>query len=593
MKKFSLLILFLLLFISTIVSTAGANDNHSAGKRSLQGEWELYWQKLYTPEDFQGGHRPTLTPVTVPSPWYSAVRRKELSEFGYATYRLTFSIPPEHVGKSKTLYLGNIASAYQIWIDGQNLGGVGEVGKTREEEKPMIYPQFVFFEPKQEVVELIIQVSNFSFREGGILGNIFYGDPNDFSSSFAKQQFIDIFMIGGFFFIGMYHLIIYGMRKQDLSSLLLGLGGLVGAIRTAIVSNQWVVLQVSDFNWSVLTRVEYLVEMIGFYLIILYMKTMYPNEIHKLPLRVSYIVAIVCSCYIFFTPTYIFTKTLLLQVSIIAVVLSYFIGYVGIMAAIRRREGAFVNLLGLFIILIAILNDTIYYTYQVNTLEVFEYSILFFLLLQAVIVSYRYSLLFGKNKSLTEELVSINNTLEEKVVSRTKEIHERNEELFQLANYDSLTGLYNRRYFIQQVKERLEDAECVLAFLVIDIDNFKSINDRFGHLVGDQVLMEFSSVLKNRIGELGLVGRVGGEEFAICLDGSSKEESILLANQLRLTIESHPILLANDDRLTVTFSCGITYTDEKGVTFEELYQAADRALYVSKETGKNKVTVSS
>jgi diguanylate cyclase (GGDEF)-like protein len=595
MKKLTTIFFVLFVCITMFDGFAAANTDHAAaaGKRFLlQGEWEFYWNMLLTPEDFQNGRKPHVERINVPSDWQTAAGGKRFTEYGFATYRSTFTIPSDHIGKSKALYLEKVGSAYQLWIDGERIETIGQVGKTRNEEKPMIHPQLVFFEPENETIEVIIQVSNFSFREGGIVGEVYYGDPDAFIPSLARKQFKDIFMIGGFFFIGLYHLIIYGMRKQEISSLLLGLGGLVGAIRTAIVSNQLVYLHISVINWDVLTKIEYLVEILGFFLIMMFMKTMYPKEIHPNLLRISYAVALCISCYILFTPTFIFTNTLLLQVIIIAIVLAYFVGYVGIMAAIRKREGAYVNLVGLLIILVAILNDTLYYTNEFHTIEIFEYSILLFILLQAVIVSYRYSLLFGKNKSLTEELVTINNTLEEKVAVRTKELHERNEELFQMAHFDSLTGLYNRRYFIQQVKGCLENSNSSLAFLLMDIDNFKSINDRYGHLAGDYVLMEFSSVLKDTIGETGLAGRVGGEEFAVCFMGLTKEESLDLANQLRLLIQRHQMFLPDGTELSVTFSCGVAYSETKGSEFEELYHAADQALYISKETGKNKVTVS-
>lgn len=110
----------------------------------------------------------------------------------------------------------------------------------------------------------------------------------------------------------------------------------------------------------------------------------------------------------------------------------YYIFYVGINAAIRKREGAYVNLVGLFIMVLVIINDTLYYLRLLNTIEMLDYGVFMFILLQAIIISYRYSLLFKKNHGLTVELVKMNATLEEKVVDRTRELNHKNEELVEM-----------------------------------------------------------------------------------------------------------------------------------------------------------------
>jgi diguanylate cyclase (GGDEF)-like protein len=578
-------------FTYPIEASSSVVSKTEAEKISLERKWEFYWEQLLEPEDFK---RLPLQPVyiEVPSSWYGKMIKDEpITSFGYATYRLVFTIPEKDIGENKALYLENIGSSYQLWIDGQSQGTVGVVGRSSSEEYPMIRTNLILFEPKQETVEIVLQISNFSFREGGIIGEVSYGDPRAFFRLILKSQFKDIFIIGGFFFIGLYHLIIYGLRKVDVSSLLLGLGGFIGALRTFIVSSHFVYLQFPTFNWEWMTKIEYLVELIGFILLILFMKNLYPEEVHKFTLRISYCFAALYGGYILIAPTHIFTSTLLIQVTIIAMILIYFVFYVGILAALRKREGGLVNLVGLFFIIVAICNDTFYYTNILNTVEIFEYSILLFILLQAVIISYRYSLLFSKNKMLTAELVTMNNTLEEKVNSRTKELHERNKELFQMANVDGLTGVYNRRYFSDQVRKWLNHSSSRIGLLLLDIDNFKRINDTYGHIAGDQVLMEFSRVLKSVIEGDGLVSRVGGEEFAVCLKNISEEECVVLAERLLEIIENHIIILDNEIQLSITASCGIAYTNEKPKKFEVLYHQADQALYTSKESGKNKVTL--
>ena len=143
---------------------------------------------------------------------------------------------------------------------------------------------------------------------------------------------------------------------------------------------------------------------------------------------------------------------------------------------------------------------------------------------------------------------------------------------------------------MDQVKEKLDEGKSGLCLFLIDIDNFKRINDQYGHMGGDRALMTFSEIIKTSCPGESIAGRIGGEEFAVCLAGIKEEEGMKAAEHLRALTESSPFVLDTGIEISVTVSIGIVYTKRKDVTFEELYQHADTALYTSKETGKNKVT---
>ncbi|WP_169907679.1 sensor domain-containing diguanylate cyclase [Priestia abyssalis] len=559
-------------------------------KMSLHREWEFYWNQLLDPKAIkQEDIKPDY--IQVPSSWQeNMINGETLPNFGYATYRLQLKVPPEDIGRNKALYLEYVGTAYQLWIDGQKKQGIGVVGKSRDEETPKLRLNLAFFEPKYETVEIVIQVSNHSFREGGIFGEVSYGDPTALIPSIVKTFAKEISIIGGFFFVGLYHIVIFGIRKIDLPSLLIGLIGMAGAIRTLLLNEYLMFLLIPGISWELMTKVEYLVEIAGFTFVVLLMKHMYPKEVHTISLRLAYVFVAACSAYVLLTPVHVFTETMFIHVTMMSIFLFYFVFYVGIVAAWRKREGAQVNLIALAIIVVSMCHDTLYYTQVIDTFSTLEYSVLLFLLLQAVIVSYRYSQLFGKNEMLTAELVKMNHTLEEKVIERTKELQEKNEELFRLATTDGLTGMLNRRYFLDRVKEQLAEGKSGISLLLIDIDNFKRINDRYGHMGGDQVLITFSDILKTSCASEGIVGRIGGEEFAVCLAGIEKEESMETAERLRAFTENGRFFLDEGEQIPVTVSIGTVYTKRKDIIFEELYHHADMALYTSKETGKNKVT---
>ncbi|KHL93356.1 hypothetical protein QW71_23825 [Paenibacillus sp. IHB B 3415] len=164
-------------------------------------------------------------------------------------------------------------------------------------------------------------------------------------------------------------------------------------------------------------------------------------------------------------------------------------------------------------------------------------------------------------------------------------------ELLHQATVDDLTGLYNRRHFMRLVQNYSAQHGAGMALLLFDIDDFKLINDTYGHLAGDQALVDLSRKIMKVYQHNGISGRVGGEEFAVCFFAGSEAEALREAESFRADLGEHIVLLEGGHSIQLTVSIGIAFTERSDVTFEDLYREADEALYQSKARGKNRVTL--
>jgi two-component system, cell cycle response regulator len=166
---------------------------------------------------------------------------------------------------------------------------------------------------------------------------------------------------------------------------------------------------------------------------------------------------------------------------------------------------------------------------------------------------------------------------------------------FDRTQLDPLTEIYNKAAFLSKAEEMFKRAvltETPLCEIVFDIDNFKQVNDNHKgkHLAGDYVLKELASIIQNNlIRQNDFFARFGGEEFVLLLAGSPLKRAIEIAERIRSTIEKHPFIY-QDEPMKITISVGVATLEANMTTHEQLFEKADQAAYVSKRTGKNRVS---
>ena len=163
-------------------------------------------------------------------------------------------------------------------------------------------------------------------------------------------------------------------------------------------------------------------------------------------------------------------------------------------------------------------------------------------------------------------------------------------ELEHRAYSDYLTGLANRRYFIEQAElelSRCDRYEGKLSLIMLDIDFFKKINDTYGHNIGDLVLQKIADISRTILRDIDIIGRIGGEEFAILLPETTLEDSVKVAERLRIEISNAAVLIEKEKEVKFTSSFGVVSTSKSNI--DDLLVKADKALYKAKNGGRNRV----
>jgi diguanylate cyclase (GGDEF)-like protein len=178
-------------------------------------------------------------------------------------------------------------------------------------------------------------------------------------------------------------------------------------------------------------------------------------------------------------------------------------------------------------------------------------------------------------------------TMRVKQFEMVSELNSSNRQLKMLSQQDHLTGLLNRRAIDQILDRELSRSERfghALSLLMIDIDNFKHINDAFGHVFGDQILVEVAESIKLHVRDVDYVGRIGGDEFLVILVETEHNNALQVAERMRSEVYKR-----NDSRKACNISISAGHAVSEGESHIALIEKADKALYMAKKAGRNKV----
>lgn len=585
----------------------------------LNGKWEFYWDELLSSSEITD--KTTKEYIYVPSSWNKHTDNKSIkSGEGFATYRFTFNILKD---QKLALKMPKIRTAYKLFINDEMIAFAGKVGKNMEEEVPRYVPQVAFFNAKEGKNEIIIQVSNFSQRSGGITDSIELGSEKQIMRLKHLALGRAVFLFGSLLTVAIYNLSFYIFRRKTKAFLYFGLLSVLLALRTFVVEESYFTYLFQNITWEFASKLKTLTFYLGGPLALMFLSEIYPKYIKKMAIKTAKIIAIIFSLLVILTKPRFFTYFNSLY-QVLSILLVFYVIYELFRIAVNGEENSSLIIFGVLALVFAFINDIVYLSVWTNDLgfgnkvfggmfnrgELSSYGQFIFATTNSILLAKRFSTLLKSEEKLSQELKEINKNLDRKVFERTKaleaskklinnqnlSLEEQNEELRYLSSKDSLTGLINRREYDRMCEKKWN--ECIrdekeFSLVFIDIDDFKLYNDTYGHMLGDVTLIKVANTIKDSFYHLThAISRYGGEEFVVLITDTDIKEIMIATKHFLKEIQGLDIPNKNSPNWDcITSSIGITsIVPTKKDTYSNLFKTVDKAMYISKRKGKNTMT---
>ncbi|SFH70404.1 diguanylate cyclase (GGDEF) domain-containing protein [Tindallia magadiensis] len=571
----------------------------------LEGLWEFYWNELLEPEDFRFRSVESAEHVLIPGAWNGyLINGKQLTGDGYATYRTFVRTDGEGIIAFK---IPRILTAYRMWVSGEEIAGAGRVGTCRSESEPQYLTQQAFVMVEEDIAEVIIQVSNFNHRSGGILENIYVGRSEQVLVSTKNALAYELFLFGSLMVIGVYHLVLYYYRKKDRALLFFSIYCLVIGLRTILVGEIFFIQVYPNFNWEIAHKMQTLSYYSAVLILMLFFREMYRSYVPAWVVNSCMVTTGIFSFLVLVTPARVFNH-INPVFQVFTILVSGYILVILFRICQKKEPGTLFIAFGYAILIFTVFHDLIYLSILMSDYQFLNhiirrgnlssFGLLVFSLTHSFALAITYAELFNKNEKMTSELIDLNENLEQLVERRTTDLRKSyqkieeqkhalektNRKLEKMSQKDALTKVWNRRYFDESFASEWQRAlrtKSPISLLFLDIDDFKDYNDQYGHQAGDDCLVKVAKVLQEKIKRrIDVVARYGGEEFVVLLANADQTGAITVAEELRRAVEV----------IGVTVSIGVaSMIPSLSKSPEDLIRAADQAMYLAKKSGKNRV----
>lgn len=394
------------------------------GTVPLSGEWAFYWHKLYSPGDLTS-NPPAPVWVQVPDIWnHYHIGGGSLPGTGYATYRLHVLVKdPDQMLALKIPYA---STAYRLWINGKPVAANGSVGTDKHRSQPQYMNQIISFRGN---ADLVIQVSNFQHRRGGLFQPLTIGTTAQIVRAMNLHEAGQLFLFGGLFTIGIYYLVLFQFRRRANYHFYFGLICLCLAVHNLCEGEVMFTQFFPHFDWQILLKIEYITADIAKILLFpLFFQSLFPKLLHRQVLPVTITLSFLFMLTALLTPASFFTNYYYFG-NIADTLLMIYLWFRLLKALHQRRDGAKVTFVCFTVFIITVFNDILYAMGVVRTGYYLEWGLDFYIFGQALLLAIHFSKSFSLAEKLSGELKYLNQTLEDKVHRRTEKLHLTNQQL--------------------------------------------------------------------------------------------------------------------------------------------------------------------
>ncbi|WP_433939793.1 ATP-binding protein [Paenibacillus lautus] len=457
-------------------------DFGTDGSISLNGKWAFYWNQLLDPDDLKQGASPAVSAyVDMPEYWTNyTLNDRKLPADGYATYRLTISGLDSE--EPIALKLRNIYSSYALWVNDTLAASAGKPGSTHEASIPKYGPSVVVpVKPDSDGrLTLLVQVANYTYPKGGINNAIELGDAKQLQQEKSVELVRDSLVIGSLLVIGVYHIILYVLRRNDVTPLYFGLFCMCIAVRTMLVGSRFILEIFPAFSWVWFAKVSYLTIYVGELFLISYIYHLFPQFLSRKVWRLTQFFTISLTLLVLTTDIRVYDYSLIpFQIYSIGLVL--YAVYASIRLARQRQEGAVLLILGFSLIFLTAVNDTLNRKGVFTTPALLQFGVLGFVFLQALLLSMKSSRAFFQVERLSERLLTLDKLKDEFLAKTSHELRTPLHGIIGLA--DAL----------------IDGSSGKLPSPVIDLLRLMKVSgQRLAHLVND--ILDFSKLKHQEIG---------------------------------------------------------------------------------------------
>ncbi|TGN18888.1 adenylate/guanylate cyclase domain-containing protein [Leptospira idonii] len=395
-----------------------AGTGFSYEKRSLDGEWEFYWNNLADFAAIDATSDDKKVYVKVPSSWNSLLPEAKSGQ-GYATYRLKLRLP--HYGIRYYFRLPPQTSAYEMYINRKKVSGSGKVGARPDESEAKYQIQYASFIPNSYDSEIIIAVSNYHHARGGFRKSIEFGSKGKIQGQSLMFSAGEVFVFGALLSMGLYQLTVFLLRREEKSSFFFSIFCFLTGTRLLVLDNYYIMYIFPNFSWDLMQRIDYISAPLLVAVYITYVRTLYPlkTDVSDWMVSSSWISSGLFSLFVLLTPATIFTKTNLLSQTFI-LFYSVCIFYSITKIYIQKRKDSRLIFYGSIFLCVGSLHDLFTGNYWFKSHPVMGFFLFFFFLVQGILLSRRNARIYSSMEKMTEELIEINKRLERSNVAYSK-----------------------------------------------------------------------------------------------------------------------------------------------------------------------------